>query len=46
MNELSAAFRRVSEFLSGEGVDASTASLSRLEDGHLSAGACELATSH
>jgi hypothetical protein len=44
MHELSAALRRVSKFR--QWVDASTASISRLEDGHLLAGACKLASGH
>jgi hypothetical protein len=46
MDELSAALRRISKFLSRQWVDASTASISRLEDGHLFAGACKLASGH
>src|ERR1700740_2640112 len=46
MAELSAALRRISKFLSRQWVDASTASISRLEDGHLFAGACKLASGH
>src|SRR5215472_18308512 len=46
MDKLSAALRRVSKFLSRQWVDASTASISRLEDGHLFAGACKLARGH
>src|SRR6516165_6284444 len=46
MDELGAALRRISKFLSWQWVDASTASISRLEDGHLFAGACKLASGH
>ena len=46
MDELGAALRWVSKFLSRQWVDASTASISRLEDGHLFAGACKLASGH
>jgi hypothetical protein len=46
MDELSAALRRVSKFLSRQRVDASTASISRLEDRHLFAGACKLAAGY
>src|SRR5260370_323913 len=41
MDELGAALRRISKFLSRQWVDASTASISRLEDGHLFAGDCD-----
>jgi hypothetical protein len=46
MDELGAALRRVSKFLGRQWVDASTTSISRLEDGHLFAGACKLASGH
>ena len=42
MDELGAALRRVSKFLSREWIDASTASIARFENGHLFAGACKL----
>jgi hypothetical protein len=44
MDELGAALRQISKFLSRQWVDASTASISRLEDGHFFAGACKLAS--
>jgi hypothetical protein len=46
MHELGATLRRVSKFLSRQWVDASTASISCLENGHLFAGACKLASGH
>jgi hypothetical protein len=46
MDELGAALRRVSKLLSRQWVDASTASISRFEDGHLFAGSCKLASRH
>src|SRR5438477_10801233 len=42
MDELGAALRRVSKFLSREWIDASTASIARFENGHLFAGGCKL----
>jgi hypothetical protein len=46
MDELGATLRRISKFLRRQRVDTSTASVSRLEDGHLFARACKLAGSH
>jgi hypothetical protein len=46
MDELGATLRRISEFLRRQRVDTSTASVSRLEDGHLFARACKLAGGH
>jgi hypothetical protein len=46
MDELGAAFRRVSKFLGRQRVDASAVSVSRLEDSHPFARACEFAGSH
>ena len=46
MDELGATFRRITKFLRRERVNTSTASVSRLEEGHLFAGACKLARGH
>ena len=46
MDELGTAFRRISKFLRRQRVDTSTASVSRLEDGHLFARACKFAGGH
>jgi hypothetical protein len=46
MYELGAALRWVSKFLSRQWINASTASIARLEDDHLLAGACKLASVH
>jgi hypothetical protein len=46
MDKLRAALRRVAKFFGGQRVDASAASVSRLENGHSLACACELAGSH
>jgi hypothetical protein len=46
MNELGTSLRRVSKFLSRQWVNASAASISRLKDGHLFAGACKLASDY
>jgi hypothetical protein len=46
MNELGATFRGKSKFLRRQRVYTSTASVSRLEDGHLFARACKLAGGH
>jgi len=46
MDELGATLRRISKFLRRQRVDTSTASVSRLEDGHLFARACKLASGH
>ena len=46
MDELGASLRRISKFLRRQRVDTSTASVSRLEDGHLFTRACKLAGGH
>jgi hypothetical protein len=46
MDKLGATLRRISKFLRRQRVDTSTASGSRLEDGHLFAQACKLAGGH
>jgi hypothetical protein len=46
MDELGSALRRVAKFIGRQRVDASAASVSRLEDGHLFARASKLARSH
>ena len=46
MDELCATLRRISKFLRRQRVDTSTASVSRLEDGHLFARARKLAGGH
>ena len=46
MDELGAALSRVSKFPGRQPVNASAASISRLEDSHPFAGACKLAGSH
>jgi hypothetical protein len=46
MDELGAALRHVAKFLGRQRVDAPTTSISRLEDGHLLAGACKLTSGH
>ena len=46
MDELGATLRRISKFLRRQRVDTSTASVSRLEDGHPFARACKLAGGH
>jgi hypothetical protein len=46
MDKLGPALRRIAEFLCWQPVDASAAAVSRLEDGHSFACACQLAGSH
>jgi hypothetical protein len=46
MDELGAALRRVAKFLGWQRVDASPASVSRLEDRHPFSRACKLAGGH
>ena len=46
MDELGTTLRRISKFLRRQRVDTSTASVSRLEDGHLFARACKFAGGH
>ena len=46
MDKFGAALRHVSKFPGRQRVDASTASISRLKDGHLLAGACKLTSGH
>jgi len=46
VNELGATLRLVAKFLGGQRIDASAASVSRLNDSHNFAGACQLAGSH
>src|SRR6516165_12166286 len=46
MDELGASLRRISKFLRRQRVYTSTASVSRLEDGHLFTRACKLAGGH
>jgi len=46
MDKFGAALRHVSKFPGRQRVDASTASISGLEDGHLLAGACKLTSGH
>src|SRR5262249_41522260 len=46
MDELGATLRRISKFLRRQREYTSTASVSRLEDGHLFARACKLAGGH
>jgi hypothetical protein len=46
MDELGATLRRVSKFLGRQRVNASTASISGLENGHLLAGARKLTSGH